>query len=48
MKSYVAMNEHMLEIKVLNLSLSSLSMLNVSLVKLESRKITRQVLPIKM
>ncbi len=44
MKSYAAMNERMLEIKVLNLSLSLLSMLIVSLVKLESRKIIRQVL----
>ncbi len=44
MKSYAAMNERMLEIKVLNLSLSLLSMLIVSLVKPESRKIIRQVL----
>ncbi len=41
------MNERMLEIKVLNLSLSLLSMLIISLVKPESRKIIRQV-PIKM
>ncbi len=41
------MNECMLEIKVLNLSLSLFSMLFVSLVKPESRKIIRQV-PIKM
>ncbi len=38
------MNERMFEIKVLNLSLSLLSMLIVSLVKPESRKIIRQVL----
>ncbi len=38
------MNERMLEIKVLNLSISLLSMLIVSLVKPESRKIIRQFL----
>ncbi len=38
------MNEDMLEIKVLKLSLSLLSMLIISLVKLESRNIIRHVL----
>ncbi len=42
MKSYAATNECILEIKVLNLSLSLLSILIVSLVKLVSSKIIRQ------
>ncbi len=42
--NHADMNERMLEIKVLNLSLSLLSMLIVSLVKPESRKLICQVL----